>query len=73
MLDQDSIPDPDDVCCDPARGAAEPRESSVHNDEIIFRHHDARFVFQRSGTTFDHIKESVAPGFNVRAVLDIVG
>ena len=73
MLDKDSISDPDDVCRDPARSAAKPRKSSVDDDQIVFRHHDSGFILQRRRTTFDHIKEPVAAGFNVRTVLDIVG
>ncbi len=73
VLDKDSIPNPDDVCGDPARGAAEPGKSSVHNDEVVFRHNDFGFIFQRRRTTLNHIEEPVATGFNMRTVLDIVG
>jgi hypothetical protein len=70
---QGLFPDPDDICRNPARGAAKPGKLSVDNDKIVLRHHDSGFIFQRRRTALDHIKESVATGFDVRTVLDIIG
>jgi hypothetical protein len=45
----------------------------VHYHKIAIGHYHARFVLQRSWSAFDEIEQAVAAGFNMSAMLDVIG
>src|SRR2546427_13238007 len=72
MLDQNAILDANDVRRNPVYGQAEVRKSSVHDDEIPFRHNRSGLIFESRRKAPDEIEQALTTGSNVRAVLDVV-
>jgi hypothetical protein len=73
MLNQNAILDANDVCRNPVHWLAEARNSPVHDHKILFGHNRSRFIFQRRREALYGIKQTVAAGLDMSAVLDIVG
>src|SRR5258707_627195 len=72
MLDQNAIPDANDVRRDPVHGLAEARKAPMHDDEIPFSHYRSGLIFESWRKALDEIKQALTTGSNVRAVLDVV-
>src|SRR6266404_1056154 len=73
VLDQDAIFDANDVCRDPVHRRAKAGESTVNYHEITFSHDYSRLILQRGRNAFDEIKEAVATGLDMCAMLNVLG
>src|SRR5260370_38556207 len=72
MLDQNAILEANDVRSNPVDWLAEPRKSSMHDDEGAFSHNRSGLIFESRRTALDETKQALATGSNVRAVLVVV-
>ena len=73
MLHENAIPDPNDVCRNPVYRLSKARKSPVHNYELSVSNDGSWFVPQGRRNALDETKQTLAPRFDVRAVLDVLG
>src|SRR5262245_24523398 len=72
MLDQNAILDANDVRRNPVHRETKVRKSSVHDDEVSFRHNRCGLIFESRRKILDEIEQALAARLDVRAVLNVV-
>jgi hypothetical protein len=72
VLGETAILHPDDVGSDQRRRLAVSREAPVQDDLISVGHNDGVLVTQRIGQAPNEIKEAIATGLDMGAVLDVI-
>src|SRR5580765_1028179 len=73
MLDQDPVLYAKNVRCNPVHRLAEARKSPVHDHKIFIGQNHSSFILQRWRDALDEIKQAVATGRDMSAVLNVVG
>ena len=72
MSDEDSVLDANNVRHNPVCRLAVARVSAVEDDKISLRHNGSWFVLEGARSAPDQIKQAIATGHDMSAVLDIV-
>jgi hypothetical protein len=72
MPDKDSALNAHDIRGDPIHKSAETAKSPVHDHEVSFGHDRSGFVLQRRRDALDEIEQTVAPGCDMSAALNVV-
>jgi hypothetical protein len=72
VLGETAVLHPDDVGSDQRRRLAVSREAPVQDDVIAVGHNDGVLVTQRIGQAPHEIKQAIATGLDMGAVLDVI-
>ncbi|MGC2332183.1 MAG: hypothetical protein WA581_12060 [Candidatus Acidiferrales bacterium] len=73
MFNQNSILDSKNVCRNPVYRQADARNSPIHDCEISFGHNPSLFVLQGVRDALDRVKQAIAAGRDMSAVLYAIG
>src|SRR3984893_12829637 len=71
MLNEYSVLNAHNISGNPIHWEPEVAESAVYNDEITFSHNDSRFVFECRRSALYQVKQTLATGSDVSAMLNV--
>src|ERR1700719_897734 len=71
MLHEYPVLDAHNICCNPIHREPEVTKTSVYDDEITISNDGSRLIFQRWRSALNQVKQTLATGSDVSAMLNV--